>query len=83
MRDNNHGNRKQSDTGINTKTATPVDTAEQRATVRQGLRILARIIARTHLRRQPNQCRAMPEATKGRRTGAAPHGPPPEREARG
>ena len=44
----------------------PVYVAEQRATMRQGLRILARIIARAHLRRQ-----------LGWSAAAAP-GPPPE-----
>ena len=45
----------------------PVYTAERRATMRQGLRILARIIARAHLQRQAERCSA-----------AAP-GPPPVR----
>ena len=44
----------------------PVDTAEQRNTMRQGLRILAKIIARAHLRRQAD------------RSSAAAPGPPPE-----
>ena len=45
--------------------APPVHTAEQRETVRQGLRILAKIIARAHLRRQAD------------RRGEAAPGPPP------
>ena len=36
----------------------PVYTAEERKTVRQGLRLLARIIARAHLGRQANRSRA-------------------------
>ena len=44
----------------------PVYTPEQRETVRRGLRILARIIARAHLRRQAE------------RSGAAAPGPPPD-----
>ena len=35
--------------------APPVDTAEQQETVRRGLRVLAKIIARAHLRRQSAQ----------------------------
>ena len=38
-------------TGINTRAASPVYTGERRKTVRQGLRILARIIARAHVGR--------------------------------
>ncbi len=37
--------------------APPVYTAEQRETVRRGLRVLARIIARAHLRRQAERAR--------------------------
>ena len=44
----------------------PVYTLEERQTVRQGLRILARIIARAHLGRQAE------------RSSAAAPGPPPE-----
>ena len=47
----------------------PVHTAEQRETVRRGLRVLAKIIARAHLRRQA-----------GRTTATAP-GSQPEGEA--
>ena len=49
----------------------PVYTAERRATMRQGLRILARVIARAHLRRQID------------RSGAAAPGPPPDGGAGG
>ena len=48
----------------------PVYTAEQRETVRQGLRLLARIIARAHLRRQAE------------RSSAPAPGPPPAGESR-
>ena len=47
----------------------PVYIAEQRPTVRQGLRILARVIARAHLRRQAE------------RSGAPAPGPPPAGES--
>ena len=47
----------------------PVYTAEERQTVRQGLRILARIIARAHLGRQAE------------RSGAPAPGPPPAGES--
>ncbi len=47
----------------------PVYTLEERQTVRQGLRILARIIARAHLRRQAE------------RSSAAAPGPPPAGES--
>ena len=52
-------------TGINTGAAPPVYSAERRKTVRQGLRILARTIARAHLGRH------------GERDSAAAPGPPP------
>ena len=61
--------------------APPVDTAEQRETVRRGLRVLAKIIARAHLRRQSAQWEVMGEAVNGKCPRAAPHGPPPEEEA--
>ena len=61
--------------------APPVDTAEQRKTVRRGLRILARIIARAHLRRQAARCGAVPWARNGEHPTLAPHGPPPEGKA--
>ena len=61
--------------------APPVYTAEQQATVRLGLRVLAKIIARAHLRRQTARSEAMPGATNGESPRAAPHGPPPGREA--
>ena len=48
----------------------PVYTAEQRKTVRQGLRLLARIIARAHLRRQAD-----------RGSAPAPGRPPPAGES--
>ena len=48
----------------------PVDTAEERETVRRGLRVLARIIARAHLLRQAEL------------SSAAAPGPPPAGEFR-
>ena len=54
----------------------PDYTAEERQTVRQGLRLLARIIARAHLRRQAARWEVMQEATNGECPLAAPHGPP-------
>ena len=67
MRNNqDKGRRDQTGRGVTNPVARPPDyTAEQRETVRQGLRILAKIIARAHLRRQA-----------GRSSAAAP-GPPP------
>ena len=56
----------------------PDYTAEERQTVRQGLRLLARIIARAHLRRRAARWEVMQEATNGECPLAAPHGPPPE-----
>ena len=47
----------------------PVYTLEERQTVRQGLRLLARIIARAHLGRQ------------AKRSSAAAPGPPPAGES--
>ena len=49
------------------KRGSPTHSAEERETVRRGLRILARMIARAHLRRQAS------------RSGAAPR-PPAEDE---
>ena len=69
MQDNNQDNCRKAGTGApshNSRAAPPVYTAEQRKTMRQGLRILAKIIARAHLRRQ-----AAP-------TGTGAPGPPPE-----
>ena len=71
MRDNKeklHRNR----TGrgvVNAVADSPVYTLEERQTVRQGLRILARIIARAHLGRQAE------------RSSAAAPGPPPAGES--
>ena len=83
MRDSNHDNCRKAGTGETrqtTRAAPPVYTAEGRKTVQQGLRILAKIIARAHLRRQAAWCMAAPGATNGEPPGSAPHGPPPERK---
>ena len=52
MRDSQRQNHQKADTCAGAKTVTLVYTAGQRETRRQGLRILARIIARAHLRRR-------------------------------
>ncbi len=55
MRKNNHDNRRKIGAGATGRAARaekPVYTAGQRETMQAGLRILARIIARAHLRRQ-------------------------------
>ena len=49
MRDKNHHKHEPSAISLNTRAAPPVYAAEERKTVHQGLRILARIIARAHL----------------------------------
>ncbi len=67
MRNNNHNNRRKADTGAADQTiraAPPGYAAEHRETVRRGLRVLAKIIARVHLRRQ------------AARTNTAAPGPP-------
>ena len=71
MRDNKEKrHRNRTGRGVaNAVADSPVYTVEERKTVRQGLRILARIIARAHLRRQ---------AELG--SAAAP-GPPPAGES--
>ena len=63
----------------------PVDaplvyTAGQRKTMRDGLLLLARIIARAHLRRQAERRMAVPGSTNGEPPGSARHGPRPERK---
>ena len=63
MRDYNHRNRQKTRTGATgpaVKPGLPVHTAEQRDTVRHGLRILARIIARAHLRQEASQAAQEP-----------------------
>ena len=62
MRDNkNKAHKNQSGRGaVNALAAPPVYTAGQRKTMRQGLRILARIIARAHLRRQASGAGSSP-----------------------
>ena len=65
MRRNNHNNRRKTGigaTGLAAGIESPAYTAEQREQMQAGLRILARIIARAHLRRQS--------------TGTAPEMPP-------
>ena len=71
MRDNkNKSHRNRTGRGVaNAVADPPVYIAEQRPTVHQGLRILARIIARAHLRRQAD------------RSSAPTPGPPPASES--
>ena len=54
MQKNDHNNRQKTRTGSKgpARTAPPVYTAGQGETMRQGLRILAKIVARAHLRRE-------------------------------
>ena len=68
MRDNkNRAHRDQTGRGAaHVLASPPVHTAGERKTMRQGLRILARIIARAHLRRRAD-----------RRSSSAAPGPPP------
>ena len=70
MRKNFHNNRRKTRAGINTGAVPPACTAEHRKTLSDGLRILARIIARTHLRQQAE------------RSSAPAPGPPPAGESR-
>ncbi len=70
MRKNNHKDRRKTGAGINTGAASPVSTAQHRKTLSDGLRILARIIARTHLGHQAE------------RSSATAPGPPPAGESR-
>ena len=58
MRKNNYKDRRKTGAGINTGAAPLVCTADHRKTLSDGLRILARIIARAHLERQAEQCSA-------------------------
>ena len=60
MRDNKENLRRNRTGGgvANAVADSPVYIAEQRPTVHQGLRILARIIARAHLRRQAERSSA-------------------------
>ena len=71
MRDNKEKlHRNRTGRGVaNAVANSPVYTLEERQTVRQGLRILARIIARAHLGRQAE------------RSSAAAPGPPPAGES--
>ncbi len=74
MRKNNHKDRhkdwRKAGAGSNTGAAPPVCTADHRKTLSDGLRILARIIARAHLERQVE------------RSGAPAPGPPAADESR-
>ena len=68
MRDYNHCNRQEVRTGATgpaAKPGMPVYTAEQREIMQQGLRILARIIARTHLRREASRTESAPSLGRG------------------
>ena len=52
-----------------TNSRTTAYSAEERETLRRGLRILARMIARTHLRRQASRSAASPRPTKEHEDG--------------
>ena len=67
MRDNkNKARRDRTGRGaVNAPSAPPVHTAGQRETMRQGLRILARIIARAHLRRESSMPSLAPPSNGG------------------
>ena len=83
MQDNKRQNRHKAGEGTGTKTATPVRTEEQEQAMHDGLRILARIIARAHLRRQSIEYGPIPEAADGERLSERAHDPPPEPEGGG
>ena len=68
MRKNNHYNHRKARAGTAgpaISTAPQAYTAEQRETLRQGLRIMARIIARAHLRRELSRARLSPSPDRG------------------
>ena len=66
MRKNNHNNRRKTRTGSKGSALAepPVCTAGQRETVREGLRILARVIAGAHLRREASQATQEPRCRR-------------------
>ena len=70
MRKNNHKDRRKTGAGINTGAAPLLYTVDHRKTLSDGLRILARIIARAHLERQAE------------RSSAPAPSPPPAGESR-
>ncbi len=59
----------------------PVYTAERRKTMRQGLRILARMIVRAHLRREATPRGPLAEAGLGDRPASTASGPPTDCQA--
>lgn len=70
MRRNNHNNRRKTSTGLkgDARTAPQACAAEPREAMQHGLRILARIIARAHMRREAlrgAQEPAVPPQAKG------------------
>ena len=68
MRDYNHYSRQEARTGATgpaDKQGMTVYTAEQREIMQQGLRILARIIARAHLRRGSSCAESAPSPDRG------------------
>ncbi len=58
MRKTNHKDRRKTGAGLNAGAVQPVCTADHRKTLSDGLRILARIIARTHLQQQAERSSA-------------------------
>ena len=68
MRKNNHNTQRKTGaggTGPATRTEKPVYMAGQRETMQHGLRILARIIARAHLRRELSRVNSVPSPDQG------------------
>ena len=68
MRRNNHNNRRKTRAGATDPTITTAPqayTAGQLETMRHGLRILARIIARAHLRRQASRAESASSPDRG------------------
>ena len=74
MRNNqDKGRRDQTGRGVSNPVAgPPVYTAEQRETARRGLRILAKIIARGHLRRQADRSSEAAPGSPPRKPGSEP-----------
>ena len=66
MGKNNHSKRRETRTGMNAGAMLPNYTGDHRKTLSDGLRILARIIARAHLGRQAERsCAPAPGPAAG------------------
>ena len=64
-----NGRRPPTDRRATAKRGSPTYSAEQRETVQRGLRIIARMIARAHLRRQALRAETEPETPKDGEAG--------------